>query len=80
MQNVINFDRSLNFIPDDLMTLNELCAKYQFKYSYLYKWSVLAKNRGLKHITPYYFGALKLSEREVLEFTKTKPRLKYGRN
>ncbi len=75
---VINFDRSLNSFPDDLMTINELCAKYQFKYGYLYKWSVMAKNRGFKHIAPYYFGTLKLSEKEVLEFTRTKPGLKYG--
>lgn len=81
MTNVINFDRSLNNRPDDLMSLIDLCAKYSnYTYSYLYKWSVRAKKEGLKHITPYWEGGLVLSEREVLEFDDKKRKLKYGGN
>ncbi len=81
MQNVINFDKWTQItIPDDLKPISELCAKYGYKYSYLYKWSVRAKNTGLKYITPYYFGGLKLSEKEVLNFDRIRTIKKYGRN
>lgn len=80
-RHVINFDRSLNVLPDDLMSINELCAKYPYyTYSYLYKWSVWAKKLGLDYITPYYTGGLKLSEKDVLDFDKRRTELKYGRN
>lgn len=78
---VINFDRTLNSVPDDLMSLEKLCAKYPYyTYSYLYKWSVRAKKQGLDHIPPYYKAGLKLSEKDVLAFDKRKTERKYGGN
>lgn len=65
-QNVINFKK--NTIPNDLIKINDLAEKYNISYHFLYKWSVLAKKQGIEGITPYYFGALKLSESETLNF------------
>lgn len=51
--------------PTDLMTIRELCLKWGYEYSYLYKWSII---KGA--IAVYYRGTWKLSEGEVLGFTR----------
>ena len=51
--------------PKDLMSLKELCLKHGYNYDYLYKYSIL---RG--DITVYLRGTWKLSEKEVLEFSR----------
>ena len=51
--------------PQDLMSLKELCLKHGYNYDYLYKYSIL---RG--DITVYLRGTWKLSEKEVLEFSR----------
>ena len=51
--------------PQDLMSLKELCLKHGYNYDYLYKYSIL---RG--DITVYFRGTWKLSESEVLEFSR----------
>ena len=51
--------------PQDLMSLKELCLKHGYNYDYLYKYSIL---RG--DITVYLRGTWKLSESEVLEFSR----------
>lgn len=53
--------------PKDLMSIKELCLKHQFDYDYLYKWSIL---KGA--INVYFRGKWKLSESEVLEFSRIK--------
>lgn len=53
--------------PKDLMSIKELCLKHQFDYDYLYKWSIV---KGV--IKVYYRGKWKLSESEVLEFSRIK--------
>ena len=51
--------------PLDLMSLKELREKHGYNYDYLYKYSIL---RG--DITVYLRGTWKLSEKEVLEFSR----------
>ena len=51
--------------PKDLMSLKELCLKHGYNYDSLYKYSIL---RG--DITVYLRGTWKLSEKEVLEFSR----------
>lgn len=51
--------------PQDLMSFNELCLKHGYNYDYLYKHSVLKAN-----ITVHSRGSWKLSESEVLEFSR----------
>lgn len=53
--------------PKDLMSIKELCLKHQFDYDYLYKWSI---TKGV--IKVYFRGKWKLSESEVLEFSRIK--------
>lgn len=53
--------------PKDLMSIKELCLKHQFDYDYLYKWSIV---KGV--INTYFRGKWKLSESEVLEFSRIK--------
>lgn len=53
--------------PKDLMSIKELCLKHQFDYDYLYKWSI---TKGA--INVYFRGKWKLSESEVLEFSRVK--------
>ena len=61
--------------PTDTMSIMELCKKYGFKYSYLYKWSVL------KGVIPIYLaGGIKLSEQDVLTFEDSRRNKKYGWN
>ena len=79
MSNVIQFSKGVE-IPSDLMTLDELCNAYGFKYGFLYKWSVLAQRNGEEGITPYNLGRLKLSVSEVINFMKKRGEKKYGRN
>ena len=67
MNNVISFNRTK---PNDLMKISELVEHHGYKYGYLYKWSVLAKKRGLECIEPYFEGGLKLSLKDVIEFDK----------
>ena len=43
MNNVVEFNRKIENIPDDLLTLKEAYAKYGYSYGFLYKWSVLEK-------------------------------------
>ncbi|MBR2525781.1 hypothetical protein IKE67_04890, partial [bacterium] len=54
-----------NLEPTDLMSLKELCLKHGFNYDYLYKWSILKRE-----INVYFRGTWKLSESEVLNFSK----------
>ena len=49
----------------DLMSLKELCLKHGYNYDYLYKYSILSGD-----ITVYLRGTWKLSEKEVLEFSR----------
>ena len=51
--------------PKDLMSLKEICLKHGYNYDYLYKHSILKGN-----ITVYFRGTWKLSEAEVLEFSR----------
>ena len=51
--------------PQDLLSIKDMCAKYGFEYSYLYKWAI---RKGA--IKAYYRGLWKLSEQEVLAFIK----------
>ena len=51
--------------PQDLMSIKELCLKHGYNYDYLYKWSIL---KGA--ITVYDRGCWKVSESEVLEFSR----------
>lgn len=51
--------------PLDLMSLREICDKHSYDYDYIYKKSVI---KG--EITPYLRGVWKLSESEVLEFSR----------
>lgn len=73
MQNhVINFKAKdkKSPAPDDLIKVTELCEILKVSYHYLYKWSVLAKKRGLNCIEPHYYGALKVSESQAREFIR----------
>ena len=72
MTNIINFTREE--IPSDLMSFKEIEMNHGIKYQYLYKWACT-----MGQIRIFNRGKLKLSEREVLEFTE-KRALKYGRN
>lgn len=51
--------------PQDLMSIRELCLKHGYNYDYLYKWSILKRA-----ISVYERGTWKLSENEVLEFSR----------
>lgn len=51
--------------PQDLMSLKELHEKHGYNYDYLYKCSILKGD-----ITVYFRGTWKLSETEVLEFSR----------
>lgn len=72
MTNIISFKRE--DIPTDLMTFKEIEEKHGIKYQYLYKWACT-----MGQIRIFNRGKLKLSEKEVLDFTE-KRALKYGRN
>ena len=72
MSNVINLVRDKE--PTDLMSFKELEIKHGYKYGYLYKWACLEGK-----ITIYPRGVNKLSESEVLEFSRNRG-AKYGRN
>lgn len=76
MNNVISFNREVvkEGIPTDLMTFKEIEEKHGIKYQYLYKWACT-----MGQIRIFNRGKLKLSEKEVLDFTE-KRALKYGRN
>ena len=52
--------------PTDLLSIKELCLKHMYDYDYLYKWSII---KG--EIQVYLRGTWKLSESEVLQFSKT---------
>jgi predicted site-specific integrase-resolvase len=71
MSNVIKFKFD---IPTDLMTFKEIEEKHGIKYQYLYKWACT-----MGQIRIFNRGKLKLSEKEVLDFTE-KRALKYGRH
>jgi hypothetical protein len=72
MTNIISFKRE--DIPTDLMTFKEIEDKHGIKYQYLYKWACT-----MGQIRIFNRGKLKLSEKEVLDFTE-KRALKYGRH
>lgn len=76
MNNVISFNREVvkEDIPTDLMTFKEIEDKHGIKYQYLYKWACT-----MGQIRIFNRGKLKLSEKEVLDFTE-KRALKYGRH
>lgn len=73
MSNVINLIRNEEE-PTDLMSFKELEIKHGYKYGYLYKWACLEGK-----LTIYPRGVNKLSESEVLEFSRNRG-AKYGRN
>lgn len=67
MNNVVSLHQREK-TPDDLLTLNEACRKYGYKYGYLYKYSVLEKE-----LTCYgKRGFRAVSESELLEFMERK--------
>lgn len=72
MSNVINLVRDKE--PTDLMSFKELEIKHGYKYGYLYKWACLEGK-----LTIYPRGVNKLSESEVLQFSRNRG-AKYGRN
>lgn len=72
MSNVINLVRDKE--PTDLMSFKELEIKHGYKYGYLYKWACLEGK-----LTIYPRGVNKLSESEVLQFSRSRG-AKYGRN
>ena len=72
MSNVIILVRDNE--PTDLMSFKELEIKHGYKYGYLYKWACLEGK-----LTIYPRGVNKLSESEVLEFSRNRG-AKYGRN
>ncbi len=51
--------------PQDLLSFKQLCTKHGYNYDYLYKYSIL---KG--QIPVYDRGTWKLSESEVLEFSR----------
>lgn len=67
MSNVVEL-KPKREMPNDLLTLNEACCKYGYKYGYLYKWSVIEREiacygkRGFRAV----------SESELLEFMERK--------
>ena len=63
----------INNDPNDLMTITELCDKWNFKKGYLYSISC-----GKHEINIYLRGTIKLSEKEVLEHEENKRKMKYG--
>ena len=60
--------------PQDLMSIKELCLKHGYNYDYLYKWAILKRV-----ITVYERGSWKLSESEVLEFSRQQAEKKLNR-
>ena len=64
-ENPIVLNDKQNIEPTDLMSFNELCLKHRYNYDYLYKHSIIRGN-----ITAYFRGTWKLSESEVLEFSR----------
>lgn len=56
--------------PDDLISINDFCEKYGVKYHYIYKLSVRLHRFNKPCIKPYYWGGVKISEREAKEFLK----------
>ena len=60
--------------PQDLMSIKELCLKHGYNYDYLYKWAILKRV-----ITVYERGTWKLSEREVLEFSRVQAEKKLSK-
>lgn len=72
INNVITFNRDIKEEPTDLMSLKELIDKHGYKYGYLYKWSCLEGK-----IKTYHRGGLRLSEQEVLDFSRQRE-AKYG--
>ena len=73
MSNVINLVRNEEE-PTDLMSFKELEIKHGYKYGYLYKWACLEGK-----LTIYPRGVNKLSESEVLQFSRSRG-AKYGRD
>lgn len=60
--------------PQDLLSFKELCLKHGYNYDYLYKYSIL---KG--QIPVYDRGTWKLSESEVLEFSRTQKEKKLSK-
>lgn len=66
-----NFKQNLALVeeqtqdPQDLLSIKELCLKHGYDYDYLYKWAII---KGA--IKVYLRGSWKLSESEVLEFSR----------
>lgn len=60
--------------PQDLMSIKELCLKHGYNYDYLYKWAILKRV-----ITVYERGTWKLSESEVLEFSRVQAEKKLNK-
>lgn len=73
-KNSIPLAESVQQDQQDLMSIPELCLKHGYNYDYLYKYSILRGN-----ITVYFRGTWKLSEREVLEFSRNMAEKKLGK-
>lgn len=67
MSNVVNIKKETVLLPKDLLTYKELAEKWGFTYGYLHKISTLPNGEGVKR---YKIGKFKLSESEVIEYTK----------
>lgn len=68
MNNVVSLRQ--RDIPDDLMTFKEIGRKYGYKYSFLYKWSVL------ENVIPIYDvrGHRGIRESDLLKFMDMRTR------
>lgn len=72
MQNVVYFNKKTER-PNDLISIKEFCKKHKnYKYSTVYKWSVLKKE-----IKPYWTGQVCVSEAETINFFDNKGKLKW---
>ena len=69
MKNVISLENRKSSLatPDDLMTLDEIQTKYNFKYGTAYKYIVL------EHKIPYFkLGrSIRVSEKDFVSFLQT---------
>lgn len=60
--------------PSDLMSIKEICLKHCFDYDYLYKWAIQQSA-----INVYFRGTWKLSEKEVLNFSRAQAEKKLNK-
>jgi len=67
-------ETSSNNEPNDLMSIREISKKHGYDYNYLYKWSVIKQR-----LTLYDRGIWKLSEKEVLDFSRKRTQEKLAK-